>query len=326
MGYGRTALTGALFLAALLASPLAALAQTYPDKPIRLIVPFAPGGGGDTLARSVSMAASEALGQQVVVDNKPGAGGNVGSELAARAPADGYTILYGTNGTHAINHALYSRTGFDAIKDFEPVSRLTRIAGIVVVTNTMPVNSVKELLDYVRANPGKVNFGSAGNGTTSHVAGEMFKQDANVDIVHIPYRGNGPAMVDLTAGQVQMMIDVMPAAYPHVKSGNIRALAVTTSTRVGSVPELPTLAEAGVPNFDMSAWDGIWAPAGTPRPIVDRLNAAFNKALESAAVRERLVTMGAEPVGGKPEDLGRHVASELARWAEVVKKSGARID
>lgn len=326
MGNGRTALTGVLFLAALLVQPLAALAQAYPDKPIRLIVPFAPGGGGDTLARSVSMAASEALGQQVVVDNKPGAGGNVGSELAARAPADGYTILYGTNGTHAINHALYARTGFDAIKDFEPVSRLTRIAGIVVVTKTMPVNSVKELLDHLRANPGKVNFGSAGNGTTSHVAGEMFKQVANVDIVHIPYRGNGPAMVDLTAGQVQMMIDVMPAAYPHVKSGNIRALAVTTATRVGSVPELPTLAEAGVPGFDMSAWDGIWAPAGTPRPIVDRLNAAFNKALESAAVRERLVTMGAEPVGGKPEDLGRHVASELARWAEVVKKSGARID
>lgn len=326
MHNGRTALTGALFFAALLASPLAALAQAYPDKPIRLIVPFAPGGGGDTLARSVSMAAAEALGQQVVVENKPGAGGNVGSELAARAPADGYTILYGTNGTHAINHSLYSRTGFDAIKDFEPVSRLTRIAGIVVVSKALPVNSVKELLDHVRANPGKVNFGSAGNGTTSHVAGEMFKQVANVDIIHIPYRGNGPAMVDLTAGQVQMMIDVMPAAFPHVKSGNIRALAVTTATRVGSVGELPTLAEAGVPGFDMSAWDGIWAPAGTPRPVVDRLNAAFNKALESAAVRERLVTMGAEPVGGKPEDLGRHVASELARWAEVVKKSGARID
>jgi len=326
MGHGRTALKGALFLAALLASPLTALAQAYPDKPIRLIVPFAPGGGGDTLARSVSAAASEALGQQVVVENKPGAGGNVGSELAARAPADGYTILYGTNGTHAINHALYSRTGFDPIKDFQPVSRLTRIAGIVVVTNKMPVNSVKELLDYVRANPGKVNFGSAGNGTTSHVAGEMFKQVANVDIIHIPYRGNGPAMVDLTAGQVQMMIDVMPAAYPHVKSGNIRALAVTTATRVGSVSELPTLAEAGLPGFDMSAWDGIWAPAGTPRPIIDKLNAAFNAALQSAAVRDRLVTMGAEPVGGKPEDLGRHVTGELARWAEVVKKSGARID
>ncbi len=326
MALRRTMLMGALCLTAFLGSPVASAQTAYPDRPVRLVVPFAPGGGGDNLARSVSTAAAEALGQQIVVDNRPGAGGNVGSELAARSAADGYTLLYGTNGTHAINHALYARTGFDAIKDFEPVTRLTRIGAVVVVNPKVPATTVKELLDYLRANPAKVNFGSAGNGTTSHVAGEMFKQVANVDIVHIPYRGNGPAMVDLMAGQVNMMIDVMPAAYPHVKAGNLRALAVTTSTRVAGAPDLPTLGEAGLPGFDMSAWDGIWAPAGTPRIIVDRLNAAFNQALRNPAVRERLIAMGAEPVGGTPEELGRHVATELSRWAEVVKKSGARID
>ncbi len=301
-------------------------ADNYPNHPIKFIVPFVAGGGGDALARSVVPVASETLGQQIIVENRAGAGGNVGSEIAAKSPADGYTILYGTNGTFSINQALYAHTGFDPIKDFAPVTRLSRIAAILVVSPKMPANSVKDLLAYLRANPGKVTFGSAGNGTTSHIAGELFKQMTGVNIVHVPYRGNGPAMIDLMAGQVDMMIDVMPSAYPHVKAGAIRPLAVTTMTRVASLPDLPTLNEAGVPGYELTAWDGIWAPAGTPPAIVNKLNLAFHKALADAKVRERLQNAGAEPIPSTPAELGQHVASELKKWAEVVKKSGAHID
>jgi tripartite-type tricarboxylate transporter receptor subunit TctC len=304
----------------------AAQAQDYPNKPVKLIVPFVAGGGGDSLARSVSQAASEALGQQIIIDNRPGAGGNLGAAIVAKSPADGYTLLYGTNGTHAINHALYANPGFDPIKDFEPVARLTRIGMVVVVTQEFPAKSVPEMLDYLKKNPGKATFGSAGNGTSSHIAGEMFKMMTGTDILHVPYRGNGPAMIDLVGGRIDLMIDVMPAAYPHVESGKVRALAVTTKTPVAAAPQLPTLDSAGVPGFELSAWDGIWAPAGTPRAIVDKLNAAFNKALADAAVKERLFKIGADPVSGTPDDLGKFVAAELPKWAEVVKKSGAKIE
>lgn len=315
-------LTGAALLLA-----GAAHAQTdYPNKAIRLIVPFAPGGGGDTLARIATQPAAEALGQQIVVDNRPGAGGNIGAALAAKSPADGYTLFYGTNGTHAINHALYSDPGFDPVKDFAPVARLTRIGMVVVVTPEMPAKSVPELLAYLKKNPGKATFGSAGNGTSSHIAGEMFKMRTGLDVLHVPYRGNGPAMIDLVAGRIDMMIDVMPAAYPHAEAGKIRALAVTTMTPVAGAPNLPTLDSSGVKGFELSAWDGIWAPAGTPRPIIDKLNAAYNKALNDPQTREKLFARGAEPVPGTPDDLAKHVASELPKWAEVVKASGAKVD
>ena len=300
--------------------------EDYPNKVVRLVVPFVAGGGGDSLARSVSQAASEALGQQIIIDNRPGAGGNLGAALVAKSAPDGYTLLYGTNGTHAINHALYANPGFDPIKDFAPVARLTRIGMVVVVTQEMPAKSVPELLDYLKKNPGKATFGSAGNGTSSHIAGEMFKMMTGTDILHVPYRGNGPAMIDLVGGRIDMMIDVMPAAYPHAESGKIRALAVTTKAPVPSVPHLPTLDSSGVPGFELSAWDGIWAPAGTPRPIVEKLNAAFNKALADATVKERLFKIGAEPVPGTSDDLGKFVAGELPKWAEVVKKSGAKVE
>ena len=319
-------------LAALLAGTAlfftgAAQAQSdYPNKPIRLIVPFAPGGGGDTLARTVTQPASEALGQQIVIENKPGAGGNLGAAAAAKAEADGYTIFYGTNGTHAINHALYANPGFDPVKDFTPVARLTRIGMVVVVNPEVPAKSVTELMTYLKANPGKVTFGSAGNGTSSHIAGEMFKMRTGFDMLHVPYRGNGPAMIDLVAGRINMMIDVMPAAYPHAEAGKIRALAVTTLTPVHGAPNLPTLDSSGLKGFELSAWDGIWAPAGTPKPIIAKLNAAYNKALTDPAVKERLLARGAEPVPGKPDDLAMHVASEMPKWAEVVKKSGAKVD
>lgn len=308
------------------AQPAGAGAADYPNRVIKVIVPFAAGGGGDHLARAVVMPAAEVLGQQMIIENRGGAGGNVGTEVGAKSPPDGYTLIYGTNGTFSINEALYAHTGFDPIKDFTPITRLTRIAAILVVSPKMPVHSVGDLLSYLRAHPGKVTFGSAGNGTTSHIAGELFKQMTGVDIVHIPYRGNGPAMIDLMGGQVDMMIDVMPSAYPHVKAGGLRALAVTTAARLPTLPTLPTLSEAGVPGYEVTAWDGIWAPAGTPRPIVDKLNAAFRKVLSEPAVRQRLVGVGAEPSPSTPEELGQHVARELKKWAVVVRKSGAHID
>jgi tripartite-type tricarboxylate transporter receptor subunit TctC len=308
------------------ASTAAQAQDDYPNKVVKLVVPFVAGGGGDSLARSVSQAASDALGQQIIIENRPGAGGNIGAAFAAKSAPDGYTLLYGTNGTHAINHALYANPGFDPIKDFAPVARLTRIGMVVVVTQEFPAKSVPELLDYLKKNPGKATFGSAGNGTSSHIAGEMFKMMTGTDILHVPYRGNGPAMIDLVGGRIDMMIDVMPAAYPHVESGKVRALAVTTRTPVAAAPQLPTLDSAGVPGFELSAWDGIWAPAGTPRPIVDKLNAAFNKALADVTVKERLFKIGADPVPGTPDDLGKFVAAELPKWAEVVKKSGAKIE
>jgi tripartite-type tricarboxylate transporter receptor subunit TctC len=318
---------GTLLAGAALLLASAAQAQTdYPNKPIRLIVPFAPGGGGDTLARTVTQNAAEALGQPIVIENRPGAGGNLGAALAAKSPADGYTLFYGTNGTHAINHALYANPGFDPVKDFVPVARLTRIGMVVVVNPDVPAKSVPELLTYLKANPGKATFGSAGNGTSSHIAGEMFKMQTGTDILHVPYRGNGPAMIDLVGGRIDMMIDVMPAAYPHAEAGKIRALAVTTMTPVASAPNLPTLDASGVKGFELSAWDGIWAPAGTPRAIVDKVNAAYRASLADAQVKERLFARGAEPVPGTPDDLARFVASELPKWAEVVKKSGAKVE
>ena len=324
--FARRKLAAVLAGAALLFAGTAHAQTDYPNKAIRLIVPFAPGGGGDTLARIATQPAAEALGQQIVIDNRPGAGGNIGAALAAKSPADGYTLFYGTNGTHAINHALYSNPGFDPVKDFAPVARLTRIGMVVVVNPEVPAKSVPELLAYLKANPGKATFGSAGNGTSSHIAGEMFKMRTGLDILHVPYRGNGPAMIDLVAGRIDMMIDVMPAAYPHAEAGKIRALAVTTLTPVAGAPNLPTLDSSGVKGFELSAWDGIWAPAGTPRAIIGKLNAAYNKALNDPQVKERLLARGAEPVPGTPEDLAKHVATELPKWAEVVKASGAKVD
>ncbi len=255
-----------------LVAPVAA--QTYPDKPIRVIVPFPAGGGGDTLARLVMNKVGEVLGVTIVIDNRAGAGGNIGTEAAARAEPDGYTLAYGTNGTHAINHTLYKRTGFDPISDFAPISRLTQIALILVVSPGVPAASVSELLAYLKANAGKVNFASAGNGTSSHLAGELFKSVTGVNIVHVPYRGGALAMTDLIGGQVQMMIEVMPNAYPQAEGGKLRGLAVTTAKRWPTAPTVPTFAEAGVAGFEVTAWDALFAPRSTPKPVIDKLNAA----------------------------------------------------
>ncbi len=317
----------ALALAAL-AGPAAVWAQAtdYPSKPIRLIVPFPPGGGGDTLARLVMTRVARELGQPLVVENVPGAGGNVGAVAAARATPDGYTLFYGTNGTHAINHALYKAPGFDPRKDFEPVSRFTRIAAIVAIRPGLPANSMQELLQLARSQPGKLTFASAGNGTTSHLAGEILKAQANIDLLHVPYKGGAPAMTDLLGGRVDFMIDVVPNTGPQVRGGRLKGLAVSTAQRVESFPELPTIAESGVPGFDVSAWDGLWTPARTPRPIIDKLNAAVRKSLADPELRAALVSRASEPSPTSPEEIARFVGSEMERWGNAVKRSGAQLD
>ena len=301
-------------------------ATAYPNKPIKLIVPFPAGGGGDTLARLVMLRAAKELGQPIVVDNLGGAGGNVGSAAAAKAPADGYTLLYGTNGTLGINHTIYKAPGFSPTKDFDPVTQLTSIAAMVVVRPGLPVNSMAELTNLLKANPGKYTFGSAGNGTTSHLAGEIYKSSAGLAVVHIPYRGGAQAMTDLVGGQVDMMIEVMPSAAPQAKAGRIKPLAVSTAKRAPGWPDLQTIAESGLKGFDVSAWDAIMVPAGTPRPIIDKLNAAIRAALADPELRAQLAARGTEVAPGTPEELSKHIASNLTLWGDAVKRSGASVD
>lgn len=324
----KTLLTRVLSLAfaGLLAVPPALAQETYPNKPIRLIVPFVAGGGGDILARLVMNRVATELGQPVVFENLPGAGGNVGSLAAARAPNDGYTLLYGTNGTLAINQTLYKKPGFDPLVDFQPVGQLTRIAAMVVVRPGLPVNTMGELVNLLKANPGKYTFASAGNGTTSHLAGEILKASTGAAVVHIPYRGGAPAMTDLVGGQVDLMIDVMPNTVPQVKGGRLRGLAVTTATRVSTWPDMPTVAESGVKDFDVSAWDAIVAPAGTPPAVVNRLNAAIRTALADPELRRQLLDRGSEVATGTPQALGAFIKTEIERWGQAVKRSGAKVD
>jgi tripartite-type tricarboxylate transporter receptor subunit TctC len=325
MPSSRRALLGALLLSPAFGRAFAQSHTDYPTKPVRVIVPFPPGGGGDTLARLELMPAARELGQTFVFDNVAGAGGNIGASTAARAPADGYTLLYGTNGTHGINQTLYRNAGFDARKDFAPVSRLTRIAAILAVRQGLGVNNVGELLQLARANPGKLTFASAGNGTTSHLAGEMLKAQANIDMLHVPYRGGALAMTDLLAGRVDFMIDVAPNIAPHLNGGRIHGLAVSTAQRVESFPNLPTISESGLPGFDVSAWDALFAPAHTPRAIVDRLNAAVRKALADPEIKHQLVLRASEPATTSPDELANFVASEIVRWGAAVKRSGATV-
>jgi tripartite-type tricarboxylate transporter receptor subunit TctC len=314
-----------IFAAGALAAGAAAAAE-YPDQPIKLIVPFPAGGGADILARTVMPKVGQQLGQPIVIDNRQGAGGNVGTELAARAAPDGYTLLYGTNGTLGINLALYSGLRFDPLRDFTPVAALTRIAAMLFVNPELPVRSVAELIGYAKANPGKLNFASAGNGTTSHLAGELLRKSAGIDIVHVPYRGGALAAADVVGGQVQMMIDVMPNAYPLVKGGKVRGLAVTTARRFPTAMDYPTMDEAGVQGYEISAWDGVLAPAGTPRAIVERLNAAIRQALDDPDVRDALLARGAQPTPGTPEEFAQQIAASAQKWSRLVRESGAKID
>ena len=316
-------LMGALLLACL---PLSLAAQgAYPNKPIRMIVPYPPGGPTDVLGRIVAQKLSESLGQQVVVENRPGASGMIGSEIVAKAAPDGYTLL--TNASiHVINPSLYPKMNFDALRDFAPVSLIAQVPLILVVNPALPAKSVTELIALGKAQPNLLNFGSSGNAAAPHLAGESFKIATGVQMQHVPYKGSAPALTDLIGGQVQLIFDSMPSAMPHVKSGKIRALAVTTAKRSPTVPDLPTVAESGVPGFDISTWYGVWAPAGTPKDIVNKVAGEMAKALQQPAVRERLAALGAEPVGNTPEEFAAYCQSELAKWSKIVKESGAKAD
>jgi tripartite-type tricarboxylate transporter receptor subunit TctC len=318
---------GLFLLAALLACVAdGALAQGYPAKPIKIVVPFTPGGTTDVLARAVGQKLTANWGQPVVIDNRPGAGGNIGSEVVAKAAGDGYTLLMGTISTHGINPSLYTKLPFDAVKDFAPVSLVARVPNVLVLHPSVPANSVKELIALAKAKPGQLNFASSGNGTSIHLSGEMFKTMAGVQMSHIPYKGSAPALTDLLGGQVSLMFDNMPTALPHVKAGRLKALAVTTAKRSPALPELPTVAESGLPDFEATSWFGVLAPAATPKEIVSKLSGEIAKILKTPDVQAQLSGQGAEPVGSTAEEFATHIKSEMAKWAKVVKESGARID
>jgi len=298
----------------------------YPTKPVRLVVPFPPGGTTDILARAIAQRYSEAFGQPFVVDNRPGAGGNIGSELVAKSPPDGYTLLMGTVGTHAINPSLYAKMPYDHVKDFVPVILVAGVPNVLVVNPSLPVNSVQELIAYAKANPNKLNFASSGNGTSIHLSGELFKTMTGVQMTHVPYKGSAPALTDLIGGQVQLMFDNLPSSLQFIKAGKLRALAVTSLARSSTLPELPTLAESGLPGFEASSWFGVLAPAGTPNDIVKKLNGEIAAWLASPDAKEKLAAQGAIAAGGTPDAFVTHIAAESAKWAKVVKASGAHVD
>ncbi len=302
-----------------------ALAQAYPSKTIRFIVPWPPGGGADIMSRLVNQPLGDALGQQVIIDNRGGAAGNIGAELAAKSPPDGYTIVFAYSGTHSINPHIYRKMPFKD-SDLAPIIQLASVPQIVVVHPSLPVKSVKELIAIIKARPGQLTYASSGNGAINHLAGELFKLKTGSQIIHVPYKGGGPAAVALLSGEVGMIFGEPASMIGFLKAGKLRALAVTSGKRALSLPELPTMAEAGVVGYDVTSWNGILAPAGTPREIIGRLNTELNKIIAAPAMRDRMIGLGYEPVGGTPEDFAKFIQSELAKWAPVVKAANVRID
>jgi tripartite-type tricarboxylate transporter receptor subunit TctC len=303
-----------------------AQAQTYPSKPIRMVVPFTPGGTTDILARTVGQKMGEAWGQLVVVDNRPGAGGNIGSELVAKSAPDGYTLLMGTISTHAINASLYKRLPFDPTRDFAPVSRVGTLPNILIVHPSVPVKSVKELIELAKSKPGDLNFASSGVGTSLHLSGELFNSMAGVKLVHVPYKGSSPALADLLGGQVKIMFDNLPTALPHVKAGKLRPLAVTGTKRAAVLPEVPTVIESGLPGFEVTSWFAVFAPAKTAKDIITKLNGEIVKILNSADVKEKLTQLGVDAAPTTPEELAAFAKAETEKWGKVVKATGASAD
>ena len=313
-----------LFLAALLVS-IGASAQPYPSKPVRMVVAFPAGGIADIYARIISARVAETWGQPVVVENRTGAGGNIAAEHVARAAPDGYTLLMGNIGTHAVNVSLFAKLPFDPVKDFAPVAHVLEAEGLLVVHPSMPINSVADLVSQARANPGKLTFASAGMGTASHLAGELFKAMAKVEMTHVPYKGNVPAITDLLAGQTSLLFATMPTVLPHAKAGKLRAIATIGSARATATPELPTIGES-LPGFEVNNWIALFAPTGTSSDIVKRWNAEVHRVMQSPDIQARLPNEGARFIPMAPEQFGAFVKSEIAKWAPVVKASGARVD
>ena len=303
----------------------------WPNKPVKIVVPFAPGGTTDILARAIAPELSKAFGQPFIVENKAGAGGNVGAEQVAKSPNDGYTLFMGTVGTHGINRALYAKLGYEPQKDFAPITLVAGVPNVMVMNadkaKALNINSVPDFIKYAKANPGKLNMASSGNGTSIHLAGELFKSMTGTFMTHIPYRGSGPALLDMVAGNMDVMFDNLPSAMPHIKSGKLRAFAVTSGRRSDSLPDVPTVEEAGqLKGFEASSWFGLLAPAGTPADIVNRIQQETAKSLATPAMQERLRGLGAIPSGNTPEEFTRFIDAEHKKWAAVVKASGAKVD
>ena len=329
----RTALTLVAAAALMLVAGAAAAQGAWPNKPVRIVVPFAPGGTTDILARAVAPELSKAFGQQFIVDNRAGAGGNVGAEIVAKAPNDGYTLLMGTVGTHGINRALYPKLPYDPIKDFAPVTLVAAVPNVMEMNadkaRALNINNVADFVKYAKANPGKLNMASSGSGTSIHLAGELFKSMTGSYMTHIPYRGSGPALMDMVGGNADVMFDNLPSSMQQIKGGKLKALAVTSSQRSPALPDVPTVEEAGGPalkGYEASSWFGLLAPAGTPPDIVNRIQQEVAKALAAPAVKEKLIAQGAIPSGNSPADFAKLIDSEHTKWAKVVKASGAKVD
>ena len=303
-----------------------AQAQTYPERPIRLVVPFPPGGGSDITARTIAQKLGEALGQQVVADNRGGAGGNIGTDIVAKAVPDGYTLVMALSGPFSINGSLLGKLPFDPLKDFALITLAGATPNLLVSHPSLSAHTVKELIVLAKASPGKINFASSGLGTPAQLAGELFNTMAGVKLIHVPYKGAAPALTDLLAGQVQLMFSTMPPSLPQVRAGKLRAIAVTSAKRSVTTPELPTISEAGLPGFEAITWYGMAAPAGTPPAIVKKLNSEVVKLLRLPEVKERLLATGTEASGTTPEEFATYIKSEIVKWAKVIKESGARAD
>ena len=301
-----------------------AAAADYPSRPVKWIVPYPPGGTTDVLARIMAQWLSEKMGQQFIVENRPGAGNNIGTEAVVSAPPDGYTMLL-VNPAHGINASLYKKLPFNFIRDISPVAGMVRTPNVMTVTNGLPVKTVAEFIAYCKANPSKVNMASSGSGTSTHLSGELFKSMTGCNMLHVPYKGAGPALTDLIGGQVQVFFDNLPSSAPHIKGGSIRALAVTSQGREPSMPEVPTIGTT-VPGYEATAWFGIGMPKGAPREAIDKINAEVNRALADPKMRARLAELGGVPIGGTPEDFGKVIAAETEKWAKVVAASGATVD
>jgi len=320
---GLKTLAAATLAVASMGSALAA--DAYPDKPLTMVVPFSAGGTTDILARIVGQALGQELGQTIIIENKPGAGGNIGAQQASRAKADGYTLFMGTVGTHAINQALYKKLPYDPAKDFAPLSRVANVPNLLVAHPSRPYKTVQEMIAYAKKHPGEVTYGSPGSGASPHVSGALFQSMTGAELTHVPYKGSAPAISDLLGNQIAVMFDNMPSAIQHVRSGKLRPIAVTTAKRSPELPDVPTIAEAGVPGYEATSWFGLWAVAGTPAPILTKLQTALTKVLKDPAVAKKIADQGGEVVIETPAQFDAFIKSEAAKWGKVVKESGAEV-